>query len=241
MKALVINGSPRGKKGLTWWMLERFIEGMEKAGASVQSVDLAGKKIHPCTGDLSCWLKTPGKCIFNDDMNEILEIFKTDINALILGTPVYVDGMTGLMKNAVDRMVPIADPRIKFVEGHCRHVQRYKGASVLALVSVCGFFERDNFDPIIAHAEAIARNLNAKFGGAVVRPSAPAIEPLTLFAPLKIRRLSKAVESAGSELIKNGTISDSTLGDIAADLMSKEDYVKRANESFEKILAKIPK
>lgn len=43
-----------------------FIENEFKK--SVHTVDLSENAIKACTGCWSCWLKTPGMCVFNDPM-----------------------------------------------------------------------------------------------------------------------------------------------------------------------------
>lgn len=240
MKVLVINGSPSGERGKTWWVLERFIEGMKEAGAETVVVNLAAKKIHHCTGELSCWLKTPGQCIHKDDMGEILPLL-ADADYFVLATPVYVDGMTGLLKNFVDRLVPIAEPFFEVRDGHTRHIGRkgYKDLTHVALVSVCGFPEMDNFDPLISHIKAICKNMNSKFAGAVLRPAAPGLDASKYYHPLKTHAVSGAIKKAGVEFIRNGQIADETAKSISAELFSAEDYQKEANKAFEKKLKKL--
>jgi len=238
MKVLAINGSPSGTKGKTWWVLERFINGIREAGAEVTTVNLAGKKIHHCTGEFACWFKTPGKCIHNDDMAEILPMFG-DAQALVIATPVYVDGMTGLLKNCIDRMVPIAEPFFETRNGHIRHSIRQNSPSRIALVSVCGFPEIDNFDPLIHHIQAICRNMNAEYAGAVIRPAAPALKAASVYHPFKTHAVSTAVKKAGQEFIQNGKISDETSKAVAAELFSIEEYMKVANKKFEEMLYKL--
>jgi multimeric flavodoxin WrbA len=238
MKVLAINGSPSATNGRTWWVLSRFIDGMKEAGAEVTTINLAGKKIHHCTGELACWLKTPGKCIHNDDMNEILPLFQ-GADAVALATPVYVDGMTGLLKNSIDRLVPIAEPFFEVRDGHTRHPKRNGGPSKVALVSVCGFPEMDNFDPLVHHIQAICRNLNAAFAGSVLRPGAPGIDAAGIFHPFKIRKVSEAIKTAGMEFVRDGKISDETAKAVATDLFTIEEYRDGANREFEKALKKL--
>lgn len=63
MNILVVNGSPRGKQGNTYILQEAFMRGAVSAGARVEEVFLKSKKISPCIGCMSCWIKTPGKCV----------------------------------------------------------------------------------------------------------------------------------------------------------------------------------
>jgi multimeric flavodoxin WrbA len=240
MKVLVINGSPSGERGKTGWVLERFIEGMKEAGAETVIVNLAGKKIHHCTGELSCWFKTPGQCIHKDDMGEILPLL-SDADYFVLATPVYVDGMTGLMKNFIDRLVPIAEPFFELRNGHTRHTGRkgYNGLTHAALVSVCGFPEMDNFDPLVFHIKAICKNMNAKFAGAVLRPAAPGLDAAKYYHPMKTHSVANAIKKAGAEFIKEGRISDETAKNVSAELFSAKDYIEGGNREFEKKLKKI--
>ena len=80
MKVLTINSSPRGGgRSKTELMLNYLVEGMQDAGAEVNGVNLREKKIKNCIGCFTCWSKTPGKCVHNDDMTN--EIFPKLLNS----------------------------------------------------------------------------------------------------------------------------------------------------------------
>lgn len=238
MKILTINGSPSGTSGKTWWVLEKFIKGMEEAGAEVTAVHLAHKKIHHCTGELACWFKTPGECIHDDDMREITPLFN-DAEGLVIATPVYVDGMTGLLKNCIDRLVPTVEPFFEVRENHMRHPSRLGKLSRVALVSVCGFPEMDNFDPMVRHIKAICKNMNARFSGAVLRPAAPALDAAAKYHPFKTHDISNAIKKAGEEFVRDGEISNETSKIISTELFSPEDYKREVNKAFERTLKKL--
>ena len=107
MKVLAINSSPRMDKGNTALILNPFLEGMKEAGAEVELFYTSKLKIHPCTGEFNCWIKTPGECLHNDDMKMLYpKIAEADV--MVFAIPVYVDGVTGPMKNLIDdRMIPL--------------------------------------------------------------------------------------------------------------------------------------
>ncbi len=238
MNVLTINGSPRGKKGMTWWVLEKFLQGMSEAGAEVTTIHLANKSISHCTGELACWFRTPGRCIHDDDMELVLAAMN-DAESLVLATPVYVDGMTGLLKNCIDRMLPLADPHFETRDGHMRHPPATPLPKRFALVSTCGFGEMDNFDSLISHVKAICRNFNAKFAGSVLRPAAPVLPYASFRHPLKMRSISKAIRAAGEEFIRDGMISEETSEKVSAEIISTKSYAKNANRYFERMLNKI--
>jgi multimeric flavodoxin WrbA len=109
VKAVVLNSSPSMEKGNTALILNPFIEGLKEEGAEVELFYTTKLRINPCIDDRSCWTKTPGKCIHDDDMKQILpKMQQADI--IVFAAPVYVDGMPGPMKNLVDRLLPLLEP-----------------------------------------------------------------------------------------------------------------------------------
>jgi len=73
MKILAIQGSPRPKASNTEILLREFLKGAQSQGAETETIYLKDKDIHSCVGCYTCWAKTPGICIFKDDMPELLE------------------------------------------------------------------------------------------------------------------------------------------------------------------------
>ena len=73
MRILAIHCSPTMKRGKTYLVLERLLKGAEKAGAITEVVFLQKETIGGCTGCFTCWIKTPGKCIQEDDMAKLIE------------------------------------------------------------------------------------------------------------------------------------------------------------------------
>jgi hypothetical protein len=67
-----------------------------------------------------------------------------DADILVFVTPVYCDGITGPMKNLLDRTLPQVYPFFELRDGHCRHPLREDTkSSKVVLVSNCGFWEMD--------------------------------------------------------------------------------------------------
>lgn len=236
MKAVVINGSPKGDKGNTALILTPFIEGMEEAGAEVQIFYPAKMNIKPCWGEYNCWFKTPGKCFQDDDMQEFLpKLMGTEI--LVLATPLYVDGMSGLLKNMLDRIIPFADPIIELRDGHCRHPGRAKVKNgKLVLVSNCGFWEKDNFDALVAHVEAIGRNINMEVAGALLRPHGPVLDGM-MKQGVDVSDIFEAAKDAGRQLVRDGKMSSDTLKVISRNLLSKEQYLTIVNQFIKNALS----
>ena len=130
MKVIAINASPRGSKSCTDKILHHLLEGINQTGAETETIYLANKKIHHCIGCFTCWLKTPGKCVFEDDMNPILEKF-VDADLVIYGTPLYCFTMTGLLKNffAIHNDYPVVTFEIfNPAEGLKSAINRHSGS-----------------------------------------------------------------------------------------------------------------
>jgi len=106
-KVLGICGSPR--KGNTEWMLRKLLDGAKKAGAETEIILLREKNIKACDGCLTCEAggkDRKGICRIEDDMQGIYpKLLEAD--ALLFGTPVYFEMLSGLLKNFMDRTCPI--------------------------------------------------------------------------------------------------------------------------------------
>jgi len=107
MKLLAVCGSPR--KGNTEWMLTKLVEAAREAGAEAELVLLRQKDIKLCRGCLTCEVgrdRKPGVCVMKDDMAPLLAKM-LEADAIVFGTPVYFYMLSALLKNFIDRTVPI--------------------------------------------------------------------------------------------------------------------------------------
>jgi len=50
------------EKGRTAMILNPFLDGMKKAGASVELFYVKRLKVKACTGEFYCWREKPGNC-----------------------------------------------------------------------------------------------------------------------------------------------------------------------------------
>lgn len=230
MKVFAVNSSPHRDKGGTAFVLTAFLEGMKQAGAEVELVHLHGLDIRPCLGCYTCWTKTPGVCVQRDAMDSLLQKFGADI--VVLATPLYVDGMNGTMKLFVDRLIPLIQPVVELRDDHCRHPRRDQGGQGrLALVSACGFTELDNFDPLVAHAQAICRNMDREYSGALLRPYAATLPSLRR-SGLPIDDILAACRQAGRELVETGKMDSATLATVSREVITRDQYVEGLNSYF---------
>lgn len=233
MKVLAINGSPKGKNGNTEVLLEQFLEGCREVGCQSETVYLNSKNINHCTGCFSCWTKTPGKCIYNDDMEELLnKIVAADI--MVYATPLYYYTVTGLMKDFMDRMLPLNKGNLVNVDGQYSHPKRYKkNSSKVVVISNCGFPDRSNFSGLIETFKVMTKGtINASIlcaQGGILNSIKSNYELTQMYAPF-----FEALRNAGKEVVELGHIKEETQKIIDNDVINTEVYLNNANKNWEK-------
>jgi multimeric flavodoxin WrbA len=96
---LGISGSPH-RHGNTETLLDRFLEGAQASGASVDKVVLKALQYSPCRGCNAC--HKDGECIVKDDAIILYErIMASD--CLAVASPIYTMGITAELKGFIDR------------------------------------------------------------------------------------------------------------------------------------------
>ena len=95
-----LNGSPH-LKGNTATLISWVLKGCEEAGAKVEWINLKDYNLKYCQGCHTC-LRTGECAIRDDDYIKILErLISSD--GIVVGSPVYADGPTALLKTLMDR------------------------------------------------------------------------------------------------------------------------------------------
>ncbi|QGP91324.1 NAD(P)H dehydrogenase [Neomoorella glycerini] len=100
MKILAINGSHRKGKN-TARLLAAVLEEARSLGAETELLELTDYHIKPCIACNRC-LRAIACSIRDDDMQALAEKMLA-ADAIVLGSPVYIANVTGLMKNFMDR------------------------------------------------------------------------------------------------------------------------------------------
>lgn len=92
---------------------------------SHNAINVWEKKTNFCTGCFTCWEKTPGVCIFKDDMAKILpKIIHSDI--IMFVNKITFGGFNTHLKRVWDRCIPLLSPQIMLIHGECHHAKRYE-------------------------------------------------------------------------------------------------------------------
>jgi len=99
-RIVIINGSLRAN-GNTDAIIKSLLDGAESTDALIKQYVLRDKNINDCKGCYYCYKNN--NCSIKDDMQEIHhEIQKSDL--IILASPMYWWGVTGLLKTFIDRL-----------------------------------------------------------------------------------------------------------------------------------------
>ncbi|MEW5819135.1 MAG: flavodoxin family protein [Cyanobacteriota bacterium] len=241
MKITAFNGSPKAENSATNVIVQEFLTGAKEAGAETENVFLAHKKIHHCIGCFTCWMKTPGKCAMNDDMAELLEIYiNSDI--IVFASPVYVGGVTGIMKDFLDRLIPVADPHIALSkDGISYHKSRISkdSSTGIVIISNCGFPENVHFDYFKSCFKYLELMEASKIVGEIYRSQGPMLLVDNPLLNLIVDGYKKKVRKAGKEVVEKGIISPELQEDMIKPLIPYNEYNNFANQHFDKILASI--
>lgn len=71
-------------------------------------ISLADKTINYCLGCSSCMEELDDYCVIeDDDMQEIYE-YMIKANKIIIASPIYMNHITGILKNVIDRLNPFS-------------------------------------------------------------------------------------------------------------------------------------
>jgi hypothetical protein len=133
MKVLILNGNPvqvpvSGSGSSSSASLDEYLDRlsglMREKSIEVTILRLGDLKLNYCIGCWNCWLRTPGQCVFHDDMELILrQILKHDM--VIFAAPLRLGFLHHMMKKAIDRIIPLVLPFIGIYKGECHHYLRY--------------------------------------------------------------------------------------------------------------------
>lgn len=109
MKILILNGSPRSD-GNTVAMVDAFLDGAKDNGHEITVVQVCQKKIAGCLACEYCHTKGNGKCVQQDDMQEIYPLLD-EAEMIILASPIYYHSFTGQLQCAINRIYALDKPR----------------------------------------------------------------------------------------------------------------------------------
>ena len=219
MKFTAFNGSPAGKNSATHRMVSAFLRGVEHAGAETENVLLCEHSIALCQGCFSCWFQTPGQCVHQDDMAALLDSYQS-ADVVCFASPVYSWNMTALLKNFIDRLIPLKSPRLTEEQGRFDMADAQRRPQQYVTMANCGFPGEHNFSIIQAAFSCCQPSLEIyRNCGKLLRSKQPSVQAV-------VSEYLSAVEQAGYEFAADGAVCPATLERLSMPLMRTPDYVK---------------
>jgi multimeric flavodoxin WrbA len=133
MKIVFLNGNPdAGNKEF-----EKYLTGLtgelNKAGHTADTLTLRDMDIKYCTGCWGCWVKTPGRCVANDDSDEVC---RRVINSglTVFASPLNMGYVSPVLKKTMDKLIPLVHPYGSIFQGEVHHLKRYHAYPKLAVL-----------------------------------------------------------------------------------------------------------
>lgn len=113
--------------------IENTLIGMlVERGQEYSCFNLREMNILPCRSCGFCGVRTPGKCIIDDDIHPIMRAIAKS-STMVMLTPIRFGGYSSQLKKVVDRMMPMGMPFYMVKDGHLLHPMRYGHKSLLAI------------------------------------------------------------------------------------------------------------
>lgn len=218
MKFIVFNGSPAGANSNTNVIAEAFLNGAKKAGSDVENVFLIAKHIGHCKGCFTCWFKSPGKCVMQDDMTELLTKYNS-ADVVCFATPVYTWNMTAALKNFVDRLAPLKSPLLVNSNDNFDLADSKPKTQQFVVISNCGFPGDNNFETM----KAVFASCNPVLE--IYRNCGKLLKSKDEKIKATVNEYLKVVEQSGYEMATQNYVSEDTKSKFEMQLMSIPDYV----------------
>ncbi len=219
MKILALNGSHRGDQGHTRFLLDRLASGAISAGAECEIVSLARRKINRCLGCGQCQtVEHTLHCAYREK-DDTAAIFARMAQAdlLIYATPVYVFGMSSLLKAFIERFYGICDcAELRVTQSGLffHHVDAAVCSKPFVALVCCDNLENVTPHGVVAYFETFSRFMDAPQMGTLIRNGGLLCghgrDPSALERFPRLREVYAAYEQAGRELATLGRIRPAT-------------------------------
>ena len=236
MRLLAVNGSFRGDRGACGRILEAIHRGFLSGGGSAEIVNLGEKRVESCRGCNRCQATKSYRCVFEgrDDIAEIFQAIR-GADIVLYATPVYMFGMSSLLKRFIERFhsaAPVDDLQITG-SGILFHATD-RALMCKPLVSIV---VSDNVEDLtVENAKGYFRNycrfMDARHIAHIERRSASvwlvSLEQSQTKMGSKARRILEAYEEMGKELAEGMQVTKRTRRQAEMALIRIPSIVKLA-------------
>ncbi len=123
MKAIIFDGSEKDSDVLSP-LSQEISDSLQQAKWLTQIVQLSEKTISPCCGALSCWVRSPGRCLMPGDAQD-LAVLEVHNDLMVFLTPIVFGGYSAELKKMVDHLIQNVSPYFMTIQGQTRRKARY--------------------------------------------------------------------------------------------------------------------
>ena len=219
MRIIAINGSHRGDKGHTRFLIDKLFQGATVAGAECEVVTLAKLKINRCLSCGQCHTEENHLRCVHDGEDDVRAVFQrmAEADLIIYATPVYVFTLSGLLKTFIDRMYATGDVfDLRLTESGLlfHHIDHAICSKPFVTLVCCDNLEIETPKNVLSYFRTFSKFMDAPQVGVLVRNAgrlsghgkAPELEKKVP----KIFDVYAAYEQAGRELATEGRIQRAT-------------------------------
>jgi hypothetical protein len=240
MQIVAFNSSPRDNQtSKTELILQKFLEGARRAGASAETIYLRKHRVEHCLGCFSCWLKTPGRCVQPDDMtNELIDRY-LEADLVVLASPIYFGNVNARLKAFIERTLPIYDPtKIDLAQMSTEPSSivplRFGRHPRIVALSVCGFPDPELFRLISSTMQMIYKSYLV---AEIYRNSSEYLD-IPQFQP-QVQQVLEAIAQAGEEVVRLGWVEEATMATFTQELGPAEALMALSQQYWQEELSKI--
>jgi multimeric flavodoxin WrbA len=123
VKAVIFDGSEKDSDVLSP-ISQEICTALEQAKWITHKIPLCEKVISPCCGALSCWVRSPGRCLMPGDAQD-LAVLEVHNDLMIFLTPIVFGGYSAELKKMVDHLIQNVSPYFMNIRGETRRKARY--------------------------------------------------------------------------------------------------------------------
>jgi len=138
IKTVIICDTPDARGEMIRDAAERFFS--ERTDATVFTC--SSMKIENCIGCFACRYKTPGKCIFSDDMAEIIKAL-VEADSIVLISGIRFGCYTPQMKRVLDRLIPFETPFLRIHRRETHLTPRYPKIRNLTVIGYADTLDKE--------------------------------------------------------------------------------------------------
>jgi hypothetical protein len=233
------------RKSNTDRILNPLLEGASSAGAEVDTVYISEYDISPCKGCYSCWFKTQGVCVQEDDLITVaMKMAGADI--IILATPLHYFGMSVYMKNLWLRLgIPSILPFFVKAGVRLAHPMRYPDFHINMVLVANALLWGDNVFSYLVDSlnESFTRTVDDDGNAVIEMVGKILVEAGEMLGWEEVQEdlgpFNDQLRKAGEELAKSGRLSQATEEKLNVPFwsylgMDSEQAFEFANNHFEK-------